>query len=43
MLEYCHKPLPPGNAINFLKECEFRFNYGTLKQQLKTLKEWADA
>ena len=25
----------------FLKECEFRFNYGTHKQQLKTLKEWA--
>jgi len=26
----------------FLKECEFRFNYGTPKQQLKTLKEWAE-
>jgi len=26
----------------FLKECEFRFNYGTPKQQLKLLKEWAD-
>ena len=25
----------------FIKECEFRFNYGTHKQQLKTLKEWA--
>lgn len=25
----------------FLKECEFRFNYGTHRQQLKTLKEWA--
>jgi len=24
----------------FLKECEFRFNYGTPKQQLKTLKLW---
>ncbi|MEQ1720128.1 MAG: IS1595 family transposase, partial [Nitrosomonas sp.] len=22
------------------KECEFRFNYGTLKQQLKILKNW---
>ena len=26
----------------FLKECEFRFNHGTAKQQLKVLKEWAD-
>ncbi|HEY5972749.1 MAG TPA: IS1595 family transposase, partial [Pseudoxanthomonas sp.] len=26
----------------FLKECEFRFNYGTHNQQLKTLKEWAE-
>ena len=26
----------------FLKEYEFRFNYGTPKQQLKILKEWAD-
>ena len=24
----------------FLKECEFRFNYGTPKQQLKTLRSW---
>jgi len=24
----------------FLKECEFRFNYGTPKQQLKILKKW---
>jgi transposase len=24
----------------FIKECEFRFNYGTPKQQLKTLKLW---
>ena len=23
-----------------LKECEFRFNYGTPKQQLKILKNW---
>ncbi|MEQ1721424.1 MAG: IS1595 family transposase, partial [Nitrosomonas sp.] len=22
------------------KECEFRFNYGTPKQQLKILKNW---
>ena len=26
----------------FLKECEFRFNYGTPKQQLKTLKLWCN-
>jgi Transposase and inactivated derivatives len=36
------------NGINtdsfslFLKECEFRFNYGTPKQQLKTLRIWCD-
>jgi len=24
----------------FLKECEFRFNYGTPKHQLKILKKW---
>jgi len=23
-----------------LKECEFRFNYGSPKEQLKTLKRW---
>ena len=34
------------NGINrnsfplFLKECEFRFNYGSPKQQLKTLRVW---
>lgn len=26
----------------FIKECEFRFNYGSAKQQLKTLLNWAD-
>ena len=26
----------------FLKECEFRFNYGTPKQQFDTLKQWCD-
>ena len=26
----------------FLKECEFRFNYGTPKQQLKTLRKWCE-
>ena len=36
------------NGINkdffslFLKGCEFRFDYETLKQQLKTLKLWCD-
>ena len=24
----------------FLKECEFRFNFGTPSRQLKTLREW---
>lgn len=34
------------NGINrknfplFLKECEFRFNFGTPKEQLKTLRKW---
>jgi len=26
----------------FLKECEFRFNYGTPREQLKTLRNWCD-
>ena len=26
----------------FIKECEFRFNYGTPKRQLKTLRLWCD-
>jgi transposase len=31
----------PKNHFNlFLKECEFRFNYGTPKQQLASLKKW---
>jgi Transposase and inactivated derivatives len=34
--------IPKESFPLFLKECEFRFNYGTPKQQLKTLKEWAD-
>ena len=33
--------IPKDSFPLFLKECEFRFNYGTHKQQLKTLKEWA--
>ena len=34
--------IPKETFPLFLKECEFRFNYGTPKQQFKTLKEWAD-
>lgn len=34
--------IPKASFPLFLKECEFRFNYGTPKQQLKILKEWAD-
>jgi len=26
----------------FIKECEFRFNYGTPKEQLKTLRKWCE-
>ena len=26
----------------FLKECEFRFNYGSPSKQLKTLRKWCD-
>lgn len=33
--------IPKNHFPLFLKECEFRFNYGTPKQQLKTLKKWA--
>ena len=33
--------IPKESFPQFLKECEFRFNYGTPKQQLKILKEWA--
>ena len=34
--------IPKESFPLFLKEGEFRFNYGTPKQQLKLLKEWAD-
>lgn len=34
--------IPKESFPLFLKECEFRFNYGTPKQQLKLLREWAD-
>ena len=33
--------IPKESFPLFLKECEFRFNYGTPKQQLTLLKEWA--
>ena len=32
--------MPKQNFHLFIKECEFRFNYGTPSQQLKTLKHW---
>jgi transposase len=32
--------IPKHNFELFLKECEFRFNYGSPKHQLKTLKRW---
>ena len=33
--------IPRKHFFLFLKECEFRFNYGTPKQQLATIKKWA--
>ena len=33
--------IPRDSFPLFLKECEFRFNYGTHRQQLKTLRERA--
>jgi len=32
--------VPKKNFDLYIKECEFRFNYGTPKQQLKTLRKW---
>lgn len=32
--------IPKHNFHLFIKECEFRFNYGTPSQQLKILKHW---
>jgi transposase len=32
--------IPKESFPLFLKECEFRFNYGSPKQQLVILKEW---
>jgi transposase len=33
--------IPRQNFFLFLKECEFRFNYGSPKEQLKILCRWA--
>jgi len=33
--------IPKQHFNLFLKECEFRFNFGSPKQQLTTLKKWA--
>lgn len=32
--------IPKQHFALYLKECEFRFNYGSPKKLLKTLKEW---
>ena len=32
--------IPKSSFFLFLKECEFRFNYGTPKHQLDTLRKW---
>ena len=34
--------IPTKHFNLFLKECEFRFNYGSHKQQYMTLKKWCD-
>ena len=34
--------IPRKNFYLFLKECEFRFNYGSPKQQFAQLKKWAN-
>lgn len=34
--------IPVKHFYLFLKECEFRFNYGTHKKQFITLKKWAN-
>lgn len=34
--------IPKEGFPLFLKECEFRFNYGSPKQQLNQLKRWAE-
>ena len=32
--------IPSKHFFLFLKECEFRFNYGSPRQQLATLRSW---
>ena len=34
--------IPVESFPLFLKECEFRFNYGSPKQQMKILRKWAN-
>ncbi len=34
--------IPAKQFYGFLKECEFRFNYGSHKQQFATLKKWCN-
>ena len=34
--------IPRKHFQLFLKECEFRFNYGSPKQQLQTLRKWCN-
>ena len=34
--------IPRKNFHLYLKECEFRFNYGSPKQQLQQIKIWAN-
>ncbi len=34
--------IPRKNFYLFLKECEFRFNYGSPKQQFAQIKKWAN-
>ena len=35
--------IPRMNFHSFLKECEFRLNCGSPKQQLLSLKKWANS
>ena len=34
--------IPKKHFYFFLKECEFRFNYGSPKQQMITLRNWCN-
>ncbi|MDE2134746.1 MAG: IS1595 family transposase, partial [Alphaproteobacteria bacterium] len=34
--------IPRKTFYLFLKECEFRFNYGSPKQQFDQLRKWAN-